>query len=483
MKTRIFLPLYAIVGFGVLLLLQGCGAAGASEDAITISGVVTNQTTGNAIQDAIVEIVSPSAEAQTTTSDSVGEFSFTLEVDSSFTVTVEADKQGFIPQSTSFKVAPEVDITDLELALQAESTDGDPGGGGDESGGVSGPAAGAASMLLVGLTNSTINVTETGGVVNTAFTFEVQDSAGRAVERTTDVNFEIISGPGGGESITPETAQTNPKGRVTSNLFAGDSSGTVQVEAVINRDDVGITIRSRPILITIASGFPVEENFNLGAFAHNFDAYGYIDESHTNAITASVGDLKNNPVKAGTAVYYTTKYGGHITGDAVTNENGFATTQLFANGSTPSGHPNGIGFIEVIAQTVNKDNEYISTQATILLTTPEAVITISPTTINVPNAGGQTFDVTITDQNGYPMAKGTQFSVTGEGLTFSGDIVDLTFGDYFNPGPGTTEFVVNASDADPDVSEPADASMTIIVQTPSGITTTKSIQGSRAKSN
>lgn len=479
MKTKI-LTLLSIVGFGLILLLQGCGAAGTSDNAITISGEVSNATTGNPIQDAIVEITAPSSIRQSTTSDSLGKFSFTVEADSVFDVTIEASKQSFNPKTTSFRVAPGVDVTDLIIQLVSqESTGGD-----DDSGGVGGEAAGAAAIVLANLTTNTINVSETGGTVNTAFTFLVQDSAGRTVERPTDVQFSIIRGPGGGESITPLVATTNASGLVTSNLFSGDSSGTVRIEAVIERPEVGLTIRSTPVLINIISGFAVLENFHIVPEVHNFEAFGFLSSEQTNTITASLGDLKNNPVVAGTAVYFWAEYGGNIgssTVEVATDHRGFAAVELRADGSTPTSHPDGIGFVDIFAQTVDVDNDYITRKTTILFTTRPAIITVNPTTFNFGNGGGEAFTYTVTDLNGYPMAAGTNISVeVGSGLNVSGD-ANIEMPDTFTPGPGTTEFGFSITDAEPLINEPANDVVTIVVTTPSGHRSSLSISGSRAK--
>jgi hypothetical protein len=370
-----------------------------------------------------------------------------------------------------------------------QSSDDDNGGDGQGDGdddNVGGDAGGPANLELTNLSNSTISVRETGGDVNATFTFEVTDSAGRVVDNPVDVNFQIIQGPGGGERITPRTATTgvgSPEGTVKSNLAAGDSSGTVRIEAIIERPEYGITIRSTPVLISIASGFPVLENFYVAPRVNNFDGYGIVAEGHTNPITASVGDLKGNPVKEGTAVYFSSPNGALVNGSATTNANGYATVNLSANGSQPTGHPMGPGFVDVTAQTIDKDNNYIEKTTTILLTTPRATINVSPTNFNISNGGSQTFDVEITDANGYPMAADTRIEVTAnQGLEASGDIVDLELGDYFQPGPGTTQFQVTVSDADPDEVVNTNGSFTITVTSPLGEITTKTISGDRAKS-
>lgn len=403
-------------------------------------------------------------------------------------LTITASANDYNNGEREVKVAPGDNITGFDFELTEEGQDdggGDDGGDdGDDGGEVGGEAGGPAQIELVNVTSPAINVAETGGITNTTFTFLVEDSAGRSVARDHEVLFNIIRGPDGGEYITPESGLTNGEGRVTSNLVSGDSSGSVRIEAVIQRPEVGLTIRSTPVIVSISSGFPHPENFNVAPRVYNFDAYGYIDENYTNNITASVGDLKGNPVKEGTAVYFSSQFGGLVNGSATTNENGYATVNLSANGSTPQSHPMGVGFIDVTAQTVDKDNNYIEQDMTMLLTTPRAVINVTPDNFNINNGQSQNFDVTITDENGYPMAANTQISIeAGPGLIASGDIVDLQLGDSFVAGAGTTEFSFSISDADPDETLTSDGSFTITVQTPSGRVTTKTISGQRAKTS
>lgn len=472
--------LYLLFPLFTAFLISSCSTG---SDTTIIAGQVIDQSTSSPISSAVIELTQPKELSQSAVSDSAGRFSFDVKPNNeTVTVTLEISKQGYQTQTTSFKLVPGTNVDDLNIRMK--STDSTDGGGGDNVGGKSG---GPASLELINLSASTINVAGTGGDVNATFTFEVTDSAGRVVDSPVDVKFQIIRGPGGGESITPSVATTgvnSPEGTVKSNLAAGDSSGTVRIEAVIERPDYNLTIRSSPVLISIASGFPVKENFHVAPNVHNFDAYGIVDESHTNSITASVGDLKGNPVKEGTAVYFSATNGGLVNGSATTNKNGYATVNLSANGSKPTGHPKGPGFIDVIAETIDKNNDYIKKKTTLLLTTPRAIITVSPTSLSISNGGSQNFDVTITDENGNPMAADTRISVsTTQGLSASGDIVDLELGDYFQPGPGTTQFSVTISDAIPEQTNSTAGSFTIQVESPSGETTTKTIEGTRAKSN
>ncbi|WP_026166555.1 carboxypeptidase regulatory-like domain-containing protein [Gracilimonas tropica] len=475
-----------IFTFSVLIIsaiiVFGCTT---EDDFVVIQGNVSDTQTGDALSGATVLITTPAEFNNVfTRTDENGNYNLgDIDISEVTDFTLSASATGYVDAVRTVKIAPGDNITGFNFELEEEGSDDDQGSddNGNEVGGESG---GPAQIQLTNVTSPAINVAETGGITSTTFTFEVQDSAGRTVDRDYEVMFEIIRGPGGGEYITPEIGKTDNDGLVTSNLVSGDSSGTVRMQAVIEREDIGVTIRSTPVIVSISSGFPHPANFNVGPNVYNFDAYGLIDEDHKNNITASVGDLKGNPVKQGTAVYFSSKYGGLVNGSATTNENGFATVNLSANGSSPQDHPNGIGFIDVTAQTVDKDNNYIYETFSMLLTTPQAVISVEPDVMNVSNGGSQNFDVTITDLNGYPMAANTQIEInTGTGLNASGDIVSLQLGDYFQAGPGSTEFSVSISDADPDEAQTTDGSFTITVTSPSGAVTTKTIKGTRAKVN
>lgn len=472
MKIRVFSLIILTAAF----MFHACEPT----ESTIIAGEVIEEGSGNAISGAIVEITTPTELQTSATTDSLGNFSFDVDVEETVQVSLEISKQGYTTTTTSFKISSTNNVDDLIIEMSSADTQGG-NNSGDE---VSGEAGGPAAITLNSISSQTINVSETGGVANTAFTFGVQDSAGRAVGQGYDMSFNIIRGPGGGESITPEIGETNSKGLVTSNLFSGDSSGTVRIEAVIERPDVGLTIRSSPVLVSIISGFPVLENFHIVPEVNNFEAYGFMSSQHTNTISASLGDSKNNPVLAGTAVYFWADGGGNIGSsveEVVTDDRGLASVELRADGSTPTGHPDGVGFIDVYAQTVDVNNDYITKSTKILFTTRQAVINASPTSFNIANGGGEQFSYTVTDQNGYPMAAGTKVLVEASpGLTLSGD-VEFEIPDSFTPGPGTTEFGFSISDSNPDRDEPANDKITISVTTPSGYRSSINISGSRAK--
>lgn len=471
--------------FTLLTMILVAISCTTNDDLVVIQGNVYDELSGEALVNATVQVTAPGEFSDLfARTDENGIYSIgDIEVEEVTDLTLTASVTGYIDEERVVKVTPGDNITGFDFELTEEGQDDGNEGEGD-GGEVGGEAGGPAQMELVNVENPFINVAETGANTSTTFTFVVRDSAGRTVDRDHEVSFEIIRGPGGGEYITPEIGLTNSEGRVTSQLVSGSLSGTVRIEAIIDRSDIGLTIRSTPVLISISNGFPVAENFNVGPKVYNFDAYGLIDESHTNNITVSLGDEFGNPVKEGTTVWFRSEYGGLVNGSAATNANGYATVNMSANGSTPQNHPSGIGYIDVTAQTIDVNNNYIEKTMTMLLTTPRAIISVTPNVFDITNAGSQNFDVTITDLNGYPMAANTQISVTaGPGLVASGDIVDFQMPDAFAPGPGTTEFNVTISDSNPDEIVDTEGSFTIRVESPYGTVTTRTINGSRAKTS
>jgi hypothetical protein len=359
-------------------------------------------------------------------------------------------------------------------------------------GGVSGPPAGAAAIILETVQNESINIKETGGVVNTSFTFQVQDSSGRPLDMNNpvDVDFEIINGPGGGEGILPETATTNSTGRVTSNLFSGNTAGVVMLQATVTRSDIGLTLRSKPVAITIHGGFPDLDHFSIRPVNDNFG--GYDRNGIENTVEVIVGDKFSNPVKPGTAVYFETT-GGVIEGSGIghTDEQGRVSVQLISadprpddqttvDGASMNGRD---GLATVTAKTVNEDNQLITKSANVIFSTNSAQISASPTTFDLDPNGGASFDYTVTDLNGNPMPAGTQFAIeTGDGIEVTGS-GNFTLGDHILPGPGATEFSFSIRDTDDENDDPADMTILIEVTSPNGnVTTYDGISGTRRKS-
>lgn len=472
----------------LLILISSCQT---SDDSVLIEGIVTDEQTGDPISRATVQITSPQEFFDVySMSDSSGNYSLSdIDVNEVTDLQITASATDYEDKVRSIKVSPEEVYSNFDFELTPESTgDPTPGDGDDDDETVSGESAGAARLQLVSVSEDFINVRGTGGVENATFSFVVLDSAGRAInlDNQVEVQFNMIKSPGGGETILPDRVETNAQGKVVGNLASGDSSGVVRIEALIERPEVGLTIRSTPIMIAIQSGFPAPDRFFIAADFYNIEGYGIVpgegSSTFDNVVTASVGDKHGNPVKAGTAVDFRTELGGIIEGSSLTDENGRASVMLRPDGSTPTSSPLGVGFIKVHAKTVDEFNNYIHKDLDMLLTTRHANISITPQQVDIPANGSQSFSYTVTDLNGNPMAAGTEISVeVANGLEAVGD-VGFNLGDYFQTGPGRTEFGFTVSDTDDENSDETGTSITISVTAPSsGSVTTLTVQGTRAK--
>jgi hypothetical protein len=253
------------------------------------------------------------------------------------------------------------------------------------------------------------------------------------------------------------------------------------LQAVVERPDIGLTIRSSPVLIAIHGGFPDPEHFSIAVNQLNFE--GFSINNARNTISVIVGDQFSNPVSPGTIVYFETT-GGVIQGSGATDEDGLVEVDLISGDPRPTDSITGSGgrpgYATVTARTVDKDDNDLFKEVNVLFSTSAAIIEATPTTFDLAPNGGASFDYTVTDLNGNPMAPGTEIAIeAGEGIEVSGD-ANFTLGDNLFPGLGATQFSFSIRDTDDENNDPADLTIQISVTSPSGNTTTYSqIQGTR----
>ncbi|MDP4197456.1 MAG: hypothetical protein Q8940_20585 [Bacteroidota bacterium] len=371
-----------------------------------LKGIVVDNNTGNALSSAVIRVVIGSNEIQTITDDK-GQYLATTPIDKNKDVKVIAIKEGYYADTLSVfaTLGRTIDVPLFKLKIRNSTNvqSGNP-----------------ASIFLVSQNNQSIGIKESGSVETATLVWEVQDSAGVPVDlqHSAVISFKVGVTPGGGEYVSPAVAATNALGRVILNVSSGTKAGVMQLIAEIQTP--GKVIRSKPVSIAIHGGLPDQKHFSIAPEKFNIPGYninGVIDN-----ITAYCGDKYSNPVKTGTAVSFTTE-GGYIEGSALTNEMGLATVRLISANPRPV-HPYlGYGFATIIGKTANENYEYVS-DTTIVLFSGLPYLTISPTSVNIPHLGTQTFNYELKDQNGNPLSSGTNISVTVEGdnLKTAGDL-------------------------------------------------------------
>jgi len=403
--------------FLFFLVLMGCKKKAVEPEVpqqktVILNGSVFESVTGSPIDSAVVKVTGITPQIVTYT-DSVGKYRVSFGVEVETEVKVIAFKEGYEPDTVAVLAIPgrTVNVPSLLLKRTAPET----------------PTSGeAASIVLVSQTAKSIGVKGSGSVETAQMVFEVQDSSGKPVDlaHSVEVSFRIGSGPGGGEFIYPPKARTDAKGRVTANIVSGTKAGVVQIVAESN---VGSkTIRSLPVVIVIHGGLPDSAHFSIAPEKLNFPGYNVF--GLRNKITAYVGDKYGNPVKPGTAVYFTTT-GGIIEGSALTNEQGQGSVDLISAEPRPVHPVLGPGYAVITATTADENQRTIKAE-TIVLFSGIPQITVEPATFDIPNLGSQVFNYTVSDQNGNPLAGGTTIRVTidGKDIRALGDL-DITIPD------------------------------------------------------
>jgi hypothetical protein len=449
----------------LLLTALSCGTPtdpDSGSATITVSGVVVNDATNNALPDAIVQIsVGTKTDFQVT--DANGAYSFDVKVDSLVTLNFQAVKEGFVARTQQAFGVPGRNITMPDFRLAAVTS----GGGTDPGTDPVGTGTGSAfSIQLQSISHPSIQVLATGGNEQSVLTVVVKDSLGRAIaeDKAVDVTFSFGARPNGGEGLQPATVRTDRSGLARTVLKAGTVSGVVQLIATVTLPG-GAILRTQPVSVIIHSGLPDAAHFSMSTQQRNVP--GCVRYGVSNLMTAYVGDRYGNNVPANTPIYFTTD-GGIIGGSSATGANGTATTTLLTAAPCPT-HPTlGPGFATVRARTADVNNNTIET-SNVVLFSDASTLTVSPQVVNVPDGGSQSFVMTIDDINGNPLAPGTTITVTaeGEGITVLGD-VSKTMPDTQGRGPGLTEFRFTLEDVDGTVNLQKAVEVRIDIISPNG---------------
>jgi hypothetical protein len=418
------------------------------ENMAVLTGQVFNYDTNDPISNAVVILQEyPDISTQTNTN---GLFELEFEVNEAEEVHLVTFKESFVADTLVVLAAPGRTISNLVLRLLP-------------TGSTPLPSGDAASIILNGISPSSIGVKESGAPEVAEVVFQVQDSSGIPIdlEHAVQVNFILGSSPDGGEFISPTSAMTSSNGLAKTSIFSGTVAGVVQIVAEVT-NGAG-TLRSKPVAIAIHGGLPDDTHFSLAVEKLNFPGYNIFGLK--DKITAYVGDKYGNPVKEKTAVYFTTD-GGIIEGSNLTDLLGQASVNLISAEPRPNHPQYGPGFAIVTGRTADENQDQIEDDIIVLFSgIPQ--IDVSPSNIDVPNGGSQSFTFRVSDQNLNPLAGGTTINVTVD----AGDIKAV--GNINVQIPDTqsrswTNFAFSLIDAKPDSLNLNQASVKIRTEGPNG---------------
>lgn len=437
--------------FGVWGMVLNCTLPTTNKTSpAVIKGRILIQGSSTPVDGALVEINELDLSVLT---DFNGNFTLSFELSDSgaHVVTLVISKTGFrtatIP-SVVIQNDKELSLSDHHLVQETTTS--------------SGPAS---NVILIAVETSNIFVKGTGGNENSDLTFEIRDASGAPIDlkNKVTVTFTIKGGPGGGEFLSPTSAESDSLGQVSTTINSGTIAGALQVIASI----ASTTISSAPIPIAIHGGLPDLGHFAVVPNRLNFAGYNIFGLQNT--ITAFVGDRYSNPVPPRTVVYFQTT-GGIIEGSAVTDGLGRAAVTLVSANPLPpgiAGAPsplNQTGFARIIAQTVNENQEKITT-STVVLFSGIPQIEISPTTFSLPPLRSQIFQYKVSDQNNNPLVAGTNISVAATEGKLGGD-TNNTLPD--TQSRAFTIFSFSLTNSEPDSFLVKDATVTIEVTSQNG---------------
>ncbi|MEE9574139.1 MAG: Ig-like domain-containing protein [Candidatus Neomarinimicrobiota bacterium] len=415
--SKFFIGIFALITFSMLItncqkeseiISSGGDPSPLPGGKSIISGQVVSQQTTFPLDSALVRIFGTTLDLVLTT-DSQGRFSFEVVLEFDEDLMIMTYRENYLPDTTEATLVAGEDLNVPIIAL--EELENNTGGG---------PTGDPVSIFLSSISSTTIGVKESGSPETTQLSFVVQDSTGRPIdlEHSVTINFRLGSGPGGGEFLSPYSVPTNSSGQAAVSLTSGTKAGTVQVIAEIDLGSEMIT--SIPVAIAIHGGLPDYTHFSIAPVLVNFPGYNIFGVK--DQIVAFVGDKYANPVRPETAVYFTTT-GGIIEGSTLTDAQGIGSVALISAEPRPFHETLGAGFGTVTASTVDENSAIISRE-TIVLFSGVPQVSITPTSINVPNGGSQSFSYYVGDQNGNPLAGGTsvQVLVEGDDVDAQGDL-------------------------------------------------------------
>ena len=415
---------------------------------VSIIGHIVDAKSGESLPGAEIRFYYVGNPVAVTTSDEGGNFTSTFEMQGTNELDVITVKAAYLSDTTSVIAVSGKTSTLSTVSMRplADEISGEP-----------------ASIFLVSQTFESIGVTESGSPETAKIVFEVQDSSGNPIDldHAVIVNFRFGASPNGGEILAPGYVKTDALGQVTVNLTSGTISGAVQIIGEI--DFNGMKIISKPVNITIHGGLPDQTHFSVGSNQLNYAYYNVLNGQ--GIITALVGDKYTNPVRPETAVYFNSD-AAVIQGSALTDDKGLASVTLMSGNPLPNDPTYGPGFFYVNANTIDENEQSISTRTRILFS-GVPVLTISPTSVSIPNGGSQSFTYTVMDQNGNPLASGNSYGVqvSTSGDAEAGGDVNVTMADVQF---GHTSFQFTVVDSDPDEVTPSAITISVEVTGPNG---------------
>ena len=196
---------------------------------------------------------------------------------------------------------------------------------------------GKPAAILLSFDPKSLGVKDSGRNQTLKITADVRDAKNNSVQDGTLVRFSLYASPHGGETLNSYDPVPTVNGKAEVSLVSGTRSGPVRILAEVvdgNGQPVTPPVRAISTEIMIFAGPPYIENVNDVSTSHltvgtkPLNILGWHFVNNTAEVVAVVGDKYNNPVPAGTAVYFTTTGGVISTHTGYTDDEGIARVTI-----------------------------------------------------------------------------------------------------------------------------------------------------------
>jgi adhesin/invasin len=197
--------------------------------------------------------------------------------------------------------------------------------------------SGAPNSISMEYFPASVGVRGSGRNETLLITATVRDANNNPVIDGTPVYFNINNSPGGGDFLSSNGPIPTINGRASVSYNSGTVSGSTRIRAEcagVSAVSTEILVFAGPPYIEDISQGCTTSHMSLGARPCNMFGMDVMGDSVT--LVALVGDRYNNPVTAGTAVYFTTSGGVITTATGYTDSLGFARVTLFSGNPLPT---------------------------------------------------------------------------------------------------------------------------------------------------
>ena len=282
----------------------------------------------------------------------------------------------------------------------------------------------ADGIVLASLDRNSLGVRGSGSPETATFVFEIRDDRGVPVDELNQVTVDFqLDGPGRTVDpdqssidsvafLDPPSRETDVNGQVSVTLNSGYFAGALEVTAMI-----GDSISGQAIAVAVHGGPPDEAHFTV--LSNRCVLTGIMGTPpDTTTITSNVGDRFSNPTTPGTIIHFSST-GGVIEGSARTDSLGVCHALL----TTVRPYPI-YGLDTVTAQTVDWQDQEVTTSAIVVVSGPTQVTFDTTNGWQIPYGSYREFMIAISDTFGNPLVAGSVIAISAEGLTPLGEEAD-----------------------------------------------------------